>query len=65
MSTDIFYKFTSFLVPGTIYRCNLTTLPLQPTVFRNAVVAGFDANLFMTQQVCILGPRGREKDWKI
>ena len=26
---DIFYKFTSFLVPGTIFRCDLSSLPLQ------------------------------------
>lgn len=55
---DIFYKFTSFLVPGTIFRCDLSSLPLNPTVFRNAVVAGFDASRFITTQVFVTSKDG-------
>ena len=29
---EFFYKFVSFLTPGTIYHCNLRNLPIKSTV---------------------------------
>eukprot|EP00048_Salpingoeca_helianthica_P022591 m.19194 g.19194 ORF g.19194 m.19194 type:complete len:743 (+) comp7533_c1_seq1:1353-3581(+) len=52
----IFYKFTSFLVPGTIYHCDLATM--QPKLFRQTEIAGFDSSLFETQQVFVTSKDG-------
>ncbi|KAK1156736.1 prolyl endopeptidase-like isoform X2 [Acipenser oxyrinchus oxyrinchus] len=49
--TDIFYKFYSFLQPGVIYHCDLTSETLEPTVFRQVEVKGFDPSDYQTVQV--------------
>uniref|UniRef100_K7EE88 Prolyl endopeptidase n=1 Tax=Ornithorhynchus anatinus TaxID=9258 RepID=K7EE88_ORNAN len=49
--TEIFYQFTSFLSPGTIYHCDLTKEELEPTVFREVTVKGINASDFQTVQV--------------
>lgn len=49
--TAIFYQFTSFLTPSIIYHCDLTAATLDPTVFRQIEVKGFDASAFETTQV--------------
>eukprot|EP00047_Mylnosiga_fluctuans_P002519 m.224841 g.224841 ORF g.224841 m.224841 type:complete len:705 (-) comp11160_c0_seq1:70-2184(-) len=54
----IFYKFTSFLEPGTIYRVDLTALPLTPVVFRTTTITGFDASRFTTSQVFVTSKDG-------
>lgn len=46
---EFFFKFTSFLYPGTIYRYSSQTQTSQ--VFKEIKVAGFDKNNFSTQQV--------------
>ncbi|XP_064652696.1 prolyl endopeptidase-like [Lineus longissimus] len=48
---EIFYKFMSFLTPGRIYRCDLSKGKLEPEVFRDIEVKGFDASKFETSQV--------------
>lgn len=48
---EIFYKFTSFLTPGVIYRCDLTQQPLKSTVFQETQVPGFNADLYQTSQI--------------
>ena len=58
IDSEIFYKFTSFLVPGTIYRCDLSQAAVQPTVFRDTIVSGFDAALFQTKQVFVSSKDG-------
>ncbi|MGH0191096.1 UNVERIFIED_CONTAM: hypothetical protein FKN15_056530 [Acipenser sinensis] len=48
--TDIFYKFYSFLQPGVIYHCDLTSETLEPTVFRQVEVKGFNPSDYQTVQ---------------
>ncbi|XP_060769797.1 prolyl endopeptidase [Neoarius graeffei] len=49
--SEIFYYFTSFLAPAIIYHCDLTKTPLQPHVFREVQVKGFDPTEYQTTQV--------------
>ncbi|XP_027587461.1 prolyl endopeptidase [Pipra filicauda] len=49
--TEIFYQFTSFLSPGIIYHCDLTKEELEPKVFREVTVKGFDPSVYQTVQV--------------
>ncbi|KAG6543552.1 hypothetical protein Mapa_015046 [Marchantia paleacea] len=48
---EIFFGFTSFLNPGTIFRCNLAAGKPVPEVFRDTVVKDFDRDAFETKQV--------------
>ncbi|XP_064412354.1 prolyl endopeptidase [Latimeria chalumnae] len=50
-NTEIFYQFTSFLSPGIIYHCDLTKEALEPRVFREVTVKGFDPSDYQTIQV--------------
>ncbi|HEX7118657.1 MAG TPA: prolyl oligopeptidase family serine peptidase [Longimicrobiales bacterium] len=47
--TEMFYSFTSFLYPTTIFRYDLDTG--ENTVFRAPEIAGFDADRYETKQV--------------
>lgn len=47
----VFYQLTSFLTPGVIYRCDVRQLPLQPTVYREMRVPGFDSSQYVCDQV--------------
>ncbi|XP_067841055.1 prolyl endopeptidase-like [Heptranchias perlo] len=49
--SEIFYQFTSFLTPGIIYHCDLTTANLEPRIFREVTVKGFDPSDYQTVQV--------------
>uniref|UniRef100_A0AAR2KI29 Prolyl endopeptidase n=1 Tax=Pygocentrus nattereri TaxID=42514 RepID=A0AAR2KI29_PYGNA len=49
--SEIFYYFTSFLSPAIIYHCDLTKDPLQPHVFREVTVKGFNTAEYQTTQV--------------
>ncbi|XP_043542964.1 prolyl endopeptidase-like [Chiloscyllium plagiosum] len=49
--TEIFYQFTSFLTPGIIYYCDLTQDDLEPHVFREVTVKGFDPADYQTVQL--------------
>lgn len=49
--TQMFFSFTSFLTPGTIYICDFSEEPVSQKVFRAINVEGFDASLFETKQV--------------
>lgn len=51
MDSEIFYYFTSFLSPAIIYHCDLTKDPLQPRVFREVTVKGFDPLDYQTTQI--------------
>nr|XP_046229462.1 prolyl endopeptidase-like [Scatophagus argus] len=51
INSEIFYQFTSFLSPDIIYHCDLTKLPLQPHVFREVTVKGFNPSDYQTIQV--------------
>ncbi|KAL0268493.1 UNVERIFIED_CONTAM: hypothetical protein PYX00_010417 [Menopon gallinae] len=50
-NTEIFYKITSFLTPGVIYRCDLTKPKLESTVFKEIAVEGFNKDLYTAYQV--------------
>lgn len=47
----IFFGFTSFLIPGIIYMCNLKADVPEMRIFREIVVPGFDRIEFETSQV--------------
>ncbi|XP_069184824.1 prolyl endopeptidase isoform X1 [Procambarus clarkii] len=49
--SEIFYQFTSFLSPGVIYHLDLTQEPLQPKIFREIKIEGFDPKEFEMKQV--------------
>lgn len=49
--SEIFYQLTSFLTPGVIHHCDLTEDNIQPKVFREINVSGFDASSYQTVQV--------------
>uniref|UniRef100_A0A3B5RAQ1 Prolyl endopeptidase n=1 Tax=Xiphophorus maculatus TaxID=8083 RepID=A0A3B5RAQ1_XIPMA len=49
--SEIFYYFTSFLSPAIIYHCDLTKEPLQPHVFREVTVKGFNPADYQTTQI--------------
>ncbi|XP_075453654.1 prolyl endopeptidase [Ascaphus truei] len=49
--SEIFYQFTSFLSPGIIYHCDLTREVLEPRVFREVTVKGFELSDYQTVQV--------------
>eukprot|EP00897_Mesotaenium_endlicherianum_P010788 jgi/Mesen1/9738/ME000695S09056 len=52
--TEVFYSFASFLTPGTIFRCDVSDVnSLEPLVFREIKVEGFDASAFETRQVFV------------
>ncbi|KAL2613528.1 hypothetical protein R1flu_025220 [Riccia fluitans] len=55
---EIFFGFTSFLNPGTVYRCNLAAVEPVPEVFRETVVKGFDRDAFETKQVFVSSKDG-------
>ncbi|XP_072103314.1 prolyl endopeptidase-like [Mobula birostris] len=48
---EIFYQFTSYLTPGIIYHCDLTQEMLEPKVFREVEIKGFDFSDYQTVQV--------------
>ncbi|XP_073035067.1 uncharacterized protein [Primulina eburnea] len=54
----IFIGFTSFLIPGLIYMCNLEADVPEMRIFREIVVPGFDRNEFETSQVFITSKDG-------
>uniref|UniRef100_A0A1A8J5C8 Prolyl endopeptidase n=1 Tax=Nothobranchius kuhntae TaxID=321403 RepID=A0A1A8J5C8_NOTKU len=49
--SEIFYYFTSFLSPAVIYHCDLTKEPLQPHIFREVTVKGFNPSDYQTTQI--------------
>ncbi|XP_064596938.1 prolyl endopeptidase-like [Liolophura sinensis] len=49
--TEIFYQFMSFLTPGIIYHCDMTSDTAQPKIFRQICVKDFDLSQFETNQV--------------
>ncbi|XP_072890746.1 prolyl endopeptidase-like [Hemitrygon akajei] len=48
---EIFYQFTSYLTPGIIYHCDLTQEVLEPKVFREVEIKGFNFSDYQTVQV--------------
>ncbi|KAK8948127.1 hypothetical protein KSP40_PGU014811 [Platanthera guangdongensis] len=48
---EIFIGFTSFLTPGVIYKCNLSSEAPEMKVFRDVSVADFDKDDFQVKQV--------------
>ncbi|KAG0570259.1 hypothetical protein KC19_6G148700 [Ceratodon purpureus] len=50
---DFFYSFTSFLTPGIIYRCDLSTGTPDITVLREIPIKNLDRSMFETRQVFV------------
>lgn len=56
---ELFYVFTSFLTPGTIYRLKLTQdLNQEPTIFKESKPKGFEPSNFVIKQVFITSKDG-------
>lgn len=55
---EIFYKFTSFLTPGKIYHCDMAAEKVEPKIFRDIQVSGFDASNFTIDQVFVTSKDG-------
>jgi len=49
--TEIFYQFMSFLTPSVIFRCDMSSQTLTPSVFREISVTGFDPSNLVQNQV--------------
>eukprot|EP00898_Chlorokybus_atmophyticus_P008743 jgi/Chlat1/8870/Chrsp92S09259 len=49
--TTIFYSFTSFTRPSTIYKVDLSAESAEPSVFRSVKIEGFDPDAFESTQV--------------
>lgn len=49
--TTFFFRFTSFLTPGVIYKCDLSSEAPEVRVFREISVPGFDRRAFQVTQV--------------
>ncbi|XP_063838450.1 prolyl endopeptidase [Ostrinia nubilalis] len=49
--SEVFYHFMSFLTPGVIYHVDFKKTPIEPTVFREVKVKGFDASQYEAKQV--------------
>jgi prolyl oligopeptidase len=51
--SEIYFNFTSFLTPGIIYQCDLSSMEPEVKVLRETAVANFDRALFETKQVFV------------
>ncbi|KAL6504797.1 hypothetical protein OROHE_023555 [Orobanche hederae] len=51
--STIFIGFTSFLIPGIIYTCNLEAEVPEMKIFRETVVPGFDRTAFEVRQIFV------------
>ncbi|XP_024373038.1 uncharacterized protein [Physcomitrium patens] len=50
---EVFFNFTSFLTPGTVYRCDLSAPEPEPQVLREVGPSNFDRSIFETKQVFV------------
>jgi len=57
---EMFFSFTSFLTPGTIFLCNFAEKPFTKKIFREIEVKGFDSSLFETKQIFYKSKDGTE-----
>ncbi|KAH0456447.1 hypothetical protein IEQ34_014354 [Dendrobium chrysotoxum] len=55
---EIFIGFTSFLTPGIIYKCNLSSEAPEMKVFREVSVPGFNRDDFCAEQVFVSSKDG-------
>eukprot|EP00127_Corallochytrium_limacisporum_P003723 Clim_evm55s152 gene=Clim_evmTU55s152 len=51
--TRVFYQFTSFTDPGTVYYCDLDKAEIKPVLFRRPKVPEFDVDALVTEQVFV------------
>ncbi|TKW05952.1 hypothetical protein SEVIR_7G209900v4 [Setaria viridis] len=51
VDSEVFIEFASFLTPGIIYRCDVSTEVPEMSVYREISVPGFDRNEFEAKQV--------------
>jgi len=56
--SEIFFTFTSFLTPGTVYRCDLSDSKPEVKILWEASPANFDRSMFETEQVFVQSKDG-------
>ncbi|KDO85001.1 hypothetical protein CISIN_1g0038782mg, partial [Citrus sinensis] len=57
----VFISFTSFLIPGIVYQCNLKTETPEMKIFRETIIPGFDRSEFHVHQVFVPSKDGSTK----
>lgn len=55
---EIFFNFTSFLTPGTVYKCDLSAAEPKLQVLREVGPYNFDRSVFETKQVFVTSKDG-------
>lgn len=58
-SSEIFFKFASFVNPGTVYKWDASTPTVAPTIWKTTTIRGIDLTRFTTTQVFIPSKDGR------
>jgi prolyl oligopeptidase len=50
-SSEIFFQFVSFLVPGTVYHYDFSKPNAEPKVFKDVTIANFDREKYKVEQI--------------
>jgi prolyl oligopeptidase len=49
-SSEIFYHFVSFLIPGLIYHFDFAQPSAESTIFKEVKIANFDRDVYIVEQ---------------
>ncbi|KAG5674537.1 hypothetical protein PVAND_004499 [Polypedilum vanderplanki] len=50
-SSEIFFQFVSFLIPGTIYHYDFNSTDSEPKIFKDVTIAGFNRKNYKVDQI--------------